>query len=338
MLNPDFEVAGRRIGPGHAPYVIAEAGSNHNQSLDTARRLIDVATDAGCDAVKFQLFDTDALYSPGHKLYPVFKSVELSPDWLKPLQQHCEGRGIAFFVSVFDRRSTDHAAAIGVPAYKIASSETTNLGLLAAIAAKGKPLFVSTGMCDMVDVIEAVACCERSGNRDLALLQCVALYPPRPADANLAVMDRYRDLFECPVGYSDHVLGTTVAVAAAARGAHVIEKHFTLDRSSPGPDHFYAIEPGELAAMVRAIRDVHAAIGDGVKELHPAEREQGRRAGLYAAREIKAGERIAADAIATKSPAIGIRERYRGQVVDLVARRTIPADHPIQWDDLGPGP
>ena len=245
-------------------------------------------------------------------------------------------RGLAFFASVFDRLSADRMAAVGVPAYKIASSETTKLDLLAHIAVKGKPLFVSTGMCDLVDVMEAIACCERNGNNTVALLQCVALYPARPDDANLAVMDLFRNQFKCPVGYSDHVLGTTIAVAAAARHANVIEKHVTLDRNSPGPDHSYAIEPNELMELVRQIREVQAAVGDGVKDMHPEERRIGRRYGLYAARDIAAGERIVSDAIAVRQPAIGIRARHRDQVIDLVPRRAIPADHPIHWDDLGP--
>ena len=265
MLKPEFEVLGKRIGPGAPAYVIAEAGSNHDKSLDTARRLIDAAAAAKCDAVKFQLFDTDELYSPDHANYQLFKSIELPADWLESLKSHAEAGGLAFFASVFDRRSADRVEAVGVPAYKIASSETTKLDLLAHIAAKGKPLFVSTGMCDLVDVMEAVACCERNGNTRIALLQCVAIYPLRPEDAHIAVMDIFRRQFTCPVGYSDHVLGTTIAVAAAARGANVIEKHITLDRNSPGPDHSYAIEPDELADMVLQIREAEIAIGDGLR-------------------------------------------------------------------------
>ena len=336
MLKPEFEIFGKRIGPGAPAYVIAEAGSNHDKSLDTARRLIDAAAAAMCDAVKFQLFDTDELYSPDHANYAIFKSMELPADWLEPLKNRAEASGLAFFASVFDRRSADRIEAVGVPAYKIASSETTKLDLLAYIAAKGKPLFVSTGMCDLVDVMEAVACCERNGNDRIALMQCVALYPARPDDANLAVMDKFRSQFDCPVGYSDHVLGTTIAVAAAARGANVIEKHITLDRNSPGPDHSYAIEPDDLAAMVRQIREVEVAIGNGLKDMHPEERRIGRRFGLYAARDIQAGERIGPDAIAVRQPAIGIRARHRDQVVSLVSQRAIRANDPILWEYLGP--
>jgi sialic acid synthase SpsE len=314
--------------------VIGEVGSNHNQSLDTARRLIDVAAAAGCDAAKFQLFEAGALYPVGHELYAIFKSIELSPDWLEPLQKHATAQGLAFFASVFDRGSADRMADLGAPAYKIASSETSKLDLLAYVARKGRPLFVSTGMCDLVDVIEAVACCERNGNPDIALLQCVALYPADPGMANLAAMDTYRDVFKCPIGFSDHTLGTTVAIAAVARGACVIEKHFTLDRSSPGPDHFYALEPDELTDMVRSIRAASEAIGDGVKELHPEERRLGRRDGLYAARTIHAGERLIADAVAVHRPAIGIRSRHREQALQLAAGRTILEGQPILWEDL----
>lgn len=336
MLAPDFSITGRKIGGSESPYVIAEAGSNHNQSLDTAKKLIDAAAKAGCDAVKFQLFEAGELYPPTHEYYNVFKEIELSADWLPTLQQHANAQGVAFLASPFDRRSVDKLAAINVPAYKIASSETANLGLLAYIAAKGKPMIVSTGMCDMVDVMEAVACCERNGASEVALLQCTALYPPQPADINLAVMDTFRSSFGCPVGYSDHVLGITIAVAAAARGAAVIEKHFTLDRNSPGPDHSYALEPGELADMVSQIRVVHSAIGDSVKDMHPEERKVGRRDGLYAARAVAAGERLTEDAIQSQRPAVGIRARHRGQVVGLFAKQALAAGDAIHWKDLQP--
>lgn len=336
MLAREFEIAGRRIGGGASPYVIAEAGSNFDQSLDTARRLIDVAVKAGADAVKFQLFEAGELYPPNHELYAIFKAAELSPDWLPPLQHHATSQGIAFFASTFDRRSADRLAALNVPAFKIASSETTKLDLLAHIAAKGKPMIVSTGMCDLIDVMEAMACCERNGASDVALLQCVALYPPEPKDVNLAVMDTLRTSFACPVGYSDHVLGVGIAVAAAARGAAVIEKHFTLDRKSPGPDHFYALEPNELVDMVRQIRTVHDAIGSGVKEMHPEERRLGRREGLYTTRSIEAGERLTADAVEVKRPAVGIRSRHLAQVVGLVAKRALAAGDAMHWEDLQP--
>jgi len=336
MLATEISIDGRRIGRGQQPYVIAEAGSNHNQSLDTARRLIDVAADSGCDAVKFQLFEAGELYPPGHEHYELFKSIELSPDWLQPIQRHARGRGICFFASVFDRQSIDRMAALDTPAFKVASSDTTKLDLLAYIASKKKPLIISTGMCDLVDVMEAVACCTRNGNSDIALLQCAALYPTPPKDANLAAMDTMRGLFKCPVGYSDHVLGTTIAVAAAARGAAVIEKHFTLDRNSSGPDHFYALEPNELADMVRQIRDVYAAIGDGSKELHPEERRVGRRDGLHALKAIGAGETFSEDNVVVRRPATGIRARHLGWVLNRPAARVIGAGDPIQWDDVLP--
>lgn len=336
MLNREFEVAGRKIGPVHPCYVIAEAGSNHNQSLDTALRLIDVAAKAGCDAVKFQMFDTSELYRPDHELYANFKSVELSPDWLDPLKKHANGCGLTFFASVFDRRSVDRMAAVNVPAFKIASAEATKLGLVAYIAALGKPLFISTGMCDLVDVLEVTACCERNENHNVGLMQCIALYPAEPKDVNLAAMDTLRNVVSCPVGFSDHTLGATISVAAVARGARIIEKHFTLDRSSKGPDHFYALEPNELSEMVRQIRDVDASIGDGIKAMHAAERRVGRRFGLYAARDIRAGDKIALDAIAVRQPAVGISARHRDQVMELVARQSISAGLPIRWEDLKP--
>lgn len=336
MLEAEFRIGDKTVGGNTAAYVIAEAGSNHNQSLDTARKMIDVAAEAGCDCVKFQLFDAAELYPSTHELYAIFKSMELSPDWLETLLAHARSRGIDFTASVFDRRSTDRLLVVGVPFVKIASSETTRLDLLAYVASKKVPLVVSTGMCDIIDVMEAVACSERNHNSKVALMQCVALYPVEPGDANLAVMDTLRRQFACPVGFSDHTLGIDIAVAAAARGANVIEKHFTLDRTMPGPDHSYAIEPAELSQMVRQIRLVGSAIGDGRKEMHLAEKPVGRREGLYARMEIEKGATIVPEMLEIRRPAVGIRARHAAHAAGLRALRTIPAGAPVAWEDVGP--
>jgi N,N'-diacetyllegionaminate synthase len=333
-LDREFHIGSRAIGGDHAPYVIAEAGSNFNQDLDTAYRLIDVAADGGADCVKFQLFRADALYPSGTEMNRIFKSVELDPDWVPKLHAYARGRQIDFAASAFDRQSVDVLEQNGVSVHKIASSEATNLGLLGYIASRGKPVLLSTGMCDMVDVREAVNVCLSAGNNRVAVMQCVAMYPLPDELANLRVMDLYRDAFDCPVGFSDHTLGIVASIAAAAAGAHVVEKHFTLDKKSAGPDHFYALEPQELEQMIAGVRVAHAARGLPEKDLAPEERRLGRRDGLYAARRINAGEPIEAGAVAVRRPAVGIRARYLTTVVGARARATIEADAPIAWTDI----
>jgi len=333
LLN-EFAIAGCPVGGQSSPYIIAEAGSNFNQSLDTARRLIDVAVAAGANAVKFQLFRADVLYPNGGELHDIFKSVELRADWVPLLNQHAKECGIAFLASAFDAGSVDVLEAIGTPAHKIASSETTNLAFLHYVASKGKPVIISTGMCDMVDVEEAVNVCLGTGNRQVILLQCGAVYP-LPVDlANLRVIQVFGDRFGCPVGLSDHTLGQTAAVAAIGIGATVFEKHFTLDRTSQGPDHFYALEPGELNAYVAALREGHQALGSPTKEMLPKEREFGRREGLYAARDLAEGESLGAQDIAVRRPAIGLRARYGAMVVGMRVTRQLKKDEPITWDAI----
>ncbi|MBF0626009.1 MAG: N-acetylneuraminate synthase family protein [Magnetococcales bacterium] len=334
MLQTEFSVAGRPVGPEHPPYLIAEIGANFDQSLTTALRLMDVIAAAGADAVKFQLFRADAMQPPGTELHRIFKSLELNPRWVADLAAAARERGLAFLASAFDLDSLGVLEQAGVPAHKIASSEALNFPLLEAMAATGKPLFLATGMCDLVDVAEAVDLLTRRGNRTVAVMQCAALYPLPPAAAHLRVMDTFRAVFGGPVGFSDHSLGITLALAAAGRGACVIEKHVTLDRNSPGPDHFYALEPGELKALADGLRMVHAALGRPVKLPHPEEMATGRRPGLHALRDLPAGHRITAADLEVRRPAPGLRARHRDQVVGAVIRRPVAGGAPIQWEDL----
>ena len=333
-LAAAFSIGGKRVANGAPPFVVAEAGSNFDQSLDTAYRLIDAAAEAGADAVKFQLFRAESLYPEGTEGYRAFKAVELDPDWVQDLDRHAHERGLPFLASAFDTRSVDVLEAVEVPAHKVASSEATNRALLAYMAAKGRPILLSTGMCDMVDVHEAVDLCVASGNERVVLLQCGTVYPLAPAAANLKVMDLFRETFGGPVGFSDHTLGRAAAVAAVARGAAVIEKHFTLDRTAKGPDHAYALEPADLKRLIAEVREAHQALGAPVKEMLPEERQFGRRDGLYAARDIDAGETIAAADIRVERPALGLRARYRDAVTGTRAARPIKADAPIAWEDL----
>lgn len=333
-LKTAIKISNKTIAADHPPYIIAEAGSNFNQSMDTAKQLIDVAATAGADAVKFQLFQANQLYPNGGELYDIFKSIELDSGWVPDLQKHAHDQGIEFLASAFDRKSVDALEAANVPAYKVASSETTNLSLLHYMAAKQKPMIIATGMCDMIDVEEAVNICAAAGNEDVALLQCGAMYPLPQELVNLRVMHAFQDRFGCPVGFSDHTLGISAATAAAALGACVIEKHFTLDRSSEGPDHFYALEPNELKAFVRSVGEAQQALGSPIKALLPDERKLGRRDGLYAARNIAAGEVIKETDITVRRPAPGIRARYLSAVSGATAKCAITKDEPLVWEQI----
>jgi sialic acid synthase SpsE len=331
----EFKIGDKQIGGDAPPFVIAEAGSNFDQDIDTAYRLIDAAAIAGADAVKFQLFRATSFHPEGTKEHAAFRAVELNPEWVAPLSRHAAAHNLLFLASAFDPASVEVLEAADIAAHKVASSEATNLALLSLIAEKGRPVLLSTGMCDMVDIHEAVSLCLARGNEQLALLQCAAIYPLAPEHVNLRAMDLMARTFGCPVGFSDHTLGLAAAIAAVARGAAVIEKHFTLDKGSKGPDHFYALEPDELKRLVGNIHEAHAALGVPEKELLPQEREFGRREGLYAARDIAAGETIAAADIEIKRPALGLRARYRDTAIGTQARRAISAGAPIAWDDIG---
>lgn len=337
MLKSELNIGGTPVGGGAAPYVIAEIGSNFDKDLDKARKLIDVAKRAGANAVKFQLFRADVLYPNRDGLYDIFKSIELDAEWVPKLEQHARGQGLHFMASAFDAGSVNVLEAAKVPAHKVASSETTNLGFLHKLAATNKPVIISTGMCDMVDVEEAVNTCLGAGNDQVILLQCGAMYPLPNALVNLRVIQSLARRFNCPVGFSDHTLGQVAAITAVGLGATVFEKHFTLDKKGAGPDHFYALEPDELKSYISAIHEAHEALGSGEKQMLPKERELGRREGLYLARNMVKGETIRAADLVTKRPAVGLRARYASAVIGAKLTQTVEKDQSLNWNVLSFG-
>ena len=335
MLQRAFNVGKRSISNNGDLLVIAEAGSNFNQDLDTSKRLIDVAAKAGADVVKFQLFSADVLYPGGGDTHAHFKAVELDPTWVPILARHATSQNIAFMASAFDAEAVQLLEDVDVPAHKVASSEVTNLKLIRQMSLTGKPLFISTGMCNLSDIHDAVFAAHALGSYQIALMQCGAVYPLPPQDANLRVMDVLESTFMCPVGYSDHTLGIGVSIAAVGRGASVIEKHFTLDREATGPDHFYALEPHELVRFISLLREAHAALGSPIKRVLPQERKYGRRYGLYAARDICAGSILTSDDLVAKRPAIGIDQRLIETVLGAKCLYDISEDEPILWAAIG---
>jgi N,N'-diacetyllegionaminate synthase len=346
----NVEVAGRVVGPGAPTFVVAEAGVNHNGQLDLAERLVDAAADARVDAVKFQTFDAGALVSrhapkaayqreatgDAEGQREMLAHLELSPAWHETLMARAGRRGLLFFSSPFDHGSADLLEQLGVPCFKLPSGEITNLPLLRHVARKGRPLILSTGMATLEEVEEAVGVIREAGNPPLVLLHCVSAYPAAAEEMNLRAMDTLRERFGCPVGLSDHSLGVEVALAAVARGAAVIEKHLTLDKSLPGPDHRASLDPTEFALLVRGIRTVENALGDGEKRPVPSEADTraAARKSLVAARPIQAGERLTADMVAFKRPGTGISPAHLDRILGRKVIRDLAADELIGWEAL----
>ena len=239
-----------------------------------------------------------------------------------------------FFASAFSNESIDLLAEMDMPAYKLASSETVKLDLVKYAASKKKPMLISTGMCDLADIFEAVQVAVSEGNTDLILMQCTSLYPTEAKDVHLRAMDTIRSAFGYPVGLSDHTLDIIVPVAAVARGACIIEKHMTLDRNLSGPDHSYALEPMEFKRMVDAIRMTEAALGMSEKTTLPDEGKYARRDSLRAARDIEAGETITPNMIVSERPGDGIRPRYISAVTGSRAKKSIVKGEAFNWDGI----
>jgi N,N'-diacetyllegionaminate synthase len=316
-------------------YIIAEAGSNFDGKLAQAKQLIDVAVDAKADAVKFQMFRAAVLYPD--KTQPVHarvKDVELPREWLGELMAHAKKKDIDFLMTPFDAEAIDLLEKADVKAYKWGSSETTNHRLLLKAARTRKPVYLSTGMCTMADIAEAVEILDANGCPEVTILHCYAVYPTAYEDAQLRVMETLRRAFGKPVGFSDHSLGIALPIAAAALGAKVIEKHFTLDRTLKGPDHSYALEPGELKEMIAQIRNVEKAMGSSEKKMHADETAWGRRDGLYAKRAIKKGQTLAASDLLIKRPATSLASRYQASVVGMTAKSNLKEGDPIHWKDV----
>ena len=336
-----ISIGGKKIGPGHPCFVIAEAGVNHNGDIQKAKRLVRIAKDVGADAVKFQTFCAERLVTseapkaeyqarntaPKETQYQMLRKLELSASDHNALIDECRAAGILFLSTPFDEISSDMLDALKVPAFKLPSGELTNLAFLSHVAKKGKPMLVSTGMADLGEVADAVKAIKKAGGPPLVLLHCVSSYPADPGDANLRAMETMRKTFKTPVGFSDHTLGFEVSLAAVALGACVIEKHITLDRGLPGPDHAVSLEPDEFAAMVRAVRNVERALGDGRKQGAASEADAAKvaRKSLVAARPISKGAVFTAEALVVQRPGTGLPPSELQRVLGKKARKDIPA-------------
>ncbi len=330
--------------------IIAEAGVNHNGSLDLALRLVDAAKASGADAVKFQTFRADLLATRSARKAPyqerttanaesqfeMLQRLELDAAAHQRLIAHCREIGIQFLSSPFDAASADFLATLNVPLFKVPSGEITNLPFLRHLAGKGRPLILSTGMSTLGEVEEAVRELKAAGATEITLLHCVTEYPTPYDQVNLRAMQTLKAAFGLPVGHSDHTPGIEIAVAAAALGAEVIEKHFTLDRSLPGPDHAASLEPEELGQMVAAIRHVEAALGNGVKAPAPCELANLRiaRKSVVAARSLQAGHQLVLEDLEIKRPGSGIAPKMLPAFIGRTLRVSLAKDEIIKWDHL----
>jgi N-acetylneuraminate synthase len=350
MAPPPLSIAGRPVGPGHPCLVIAEAGVNHNGHVDLAHQLVAAAAGACADAVKFQTWDTDKLVTRdarmadyqkenlGHERsqYDMLRALELSHAAFRDIQKQTAAHNIMFLSTPDEEDSADFLDGLGVPAIKIGSGEVTNLPFLAHVARKGRPIVLSTGMADLGEVERAVRTIEGEGNTQLVLLHCVSCYPADPADCNLRALDTLAAAFGYPVGFSDHTLGSEVALAAVARGACVLEKHLTLDTGLPGPDHKASLDPSGFGALVRAVRLVESALGDGRKRPRPAELPTKAvvQKALVVARPLEAGTRLRATDLVLRRTDGGLPSACLPLVVGRELVRALSAHEVVRWEAL----
>lgn len=349
------------VGVGHSAYVIAELGSNFDGSLARAKKLAKLAKEAGADAFKIQNFVAPKIVSAeGFKnlqvafqakwdkpVVEVYKAAEFPRQWLKTLSDYCRKIGIDFFSAPYDTEAVDLLEKIHVPVHKLGAGEVDDLEFIEYVAKTKKPVILSVGAATLDEIAQATATVRKAGNDKLIILQCVTNYPSPIADANIQAMVEIRKKFNVLVGYSDHTIGKeggaddplgglTVPLGAVALGACVIEKHVTDDRRRKGPDHPFALTMPELKQMIQGIRAMEAALGDGKKRVMPSEKQTViiQRRGMYAARDIKKGQRITRDMIVYLRPAVGLRPPMIQKVVGKKAKRDIKATHPMYEKDV----
>ncbi|MGB1287808.1 MAG: N-acetylneuraminate synthase family protein [Aggregatilineales bacterium] len=351
ITPPSVKIGSRQIGYDYPCFVIAEAGVNHNGDIQLAHKLIDVAADAKVDAIKFQTFDPKSLATPaavravyqaenmgesGSQL-DMLEKLALPREAYDDLKQHAEEANLVFLSTPFDSGSAALLNELGVDAFKVSSGDLTNLPFLKDLLTYHKPLLISTGMADMEEVNTTINRLRSvQGDFALALLHCVSNYPSQPADSNLSVMLPMREQFNVPVGWSDHTMGHDVTVAAVALGAELIEKHITLDRDMPGPDHRASLEPIELIKMMEAIRNIEAALGNGIKKPVPAEipiAEIGRRS-LYWNSNISVGTPVTETDFISLRPATGISPMEQDDLIGRILTQDVTQYDFVRYDDF----
>jgi pseudaminic acid synthase len=346
----EFKVNEKLIGAAAEIFIIAELSANHNHSLETAKKTIKAAKEAGADAIKIQTYTADTLTIDcdgphfrisggtlwdGLTLYKLYKDAYTPWEWHEELADYSRSLGLIFFSTPFDYSAVDFLENLGVPIYKVASFEITDINLIEYIALKNKPVIISTGIASLAEIENAVTVCRRVGNDKIALLKCTSAYPARPEDANLAAISSLADTFDTIAGLSDHTTGSAVAVAAAALGARIIEKHLILDRNLGGPDSQFSMEPSEFASMVKDIRTAEKAVGSKLIATGPQKlkgREFSR--SLFAVEDIKAGETFTDDNIRSIRPGSGLAPEHLKDIIGKRAKCAIKRGTPLSFDIL----
>lgn len=341
-----IKIGSKTISENSPVFIIAEAGVNHNGDIEIAKKLVDAAREAGADAIKFQIFKTENLViksaekaeyqksttGSGETQYDMLKKLELSYDAHLKIMEYCKECNLLYIATPFDYESADILERLNVYAYKISSGDITNLPFLKYIASKAKPMIISTGMSNLGEVEDAVEAIKSTGNENIVLLHCTSNYPTKYKDVNLNAMITLKNAFKLPVGYSDHTLGIEVAIAAVSLGAIVIEKHFTLDRTMPGPDHRASMEPNELKRMIDSIRNVEAALGDGIKRCVGKEEDvkKAARKSIVAAVDIPLGSIITEEMLTIKRPGTGMPPKFLNYLIGKKAKTDISKDTVIE--------
>ncbi|NJM05045.1 pseudaminic acid synthase [Candidatus Gracilibacteria bacterium] len=349
-MTAPFTIIDRLIGPEHPSYIIAELSANHGQDLQQALKLIEVAKEAGADAIKLQTYTPDTLTIDsdkeyfrikgtiweGKNLYRLYGEAYTPWEWHARLKQAAEDLGMHLFSTPFDPTAVDFLSELNVPAFKIASFEVVDLPLIARIAATGKPIIMSTGMATLAEIAEAVQTVRDAGGAELALLKCTSAYPSPPEAMNLRTIPHLAAAFDVPVGLSDHTMGVAVPVAAVSLGACIIEKHFTLSRAVPGPDSSFSLEPHEFRQMVDEVRVAEQALGRvayAVTEIEQPSRVF--RRSLFVVQDIRAGEAFTAANVRSIRPAHGLAPKFLPEVIGRSATRDIERGTPLSWELIG---
>jgi len=346
-MSTEVTIAGRRIAPGSAVYMVAELSANHNQSFDQAVRVLRAAKDAGADAVKLQTYtaDTITLRSDkecfriaggtlwdGRLLHDLYQEAFTPWEWQPRLKEIADELGMHLFSSAFDDSAVDFLEQMNVPAHKVASFELVDIGLIQKMARTGKPMIMSTGMASEEEVSEAVEAARGAGATQIALLKCTSAYPAPPEEANLRTIPELARRFDCPVGLSDHTMGIAVPVAAAALGACIIEKHLCMRRADGGPDAAFSLEPHEFKAMVEAVRTVEKALGSVQFFCGPREANSRRfRRSLFVVEDIGKGELFTKQNVRSIRPADGLHPRHLSEVLGKRAACDVERGTPLSW-------
>jgi len=345
-----IKIGNKKIGNGYPSFIIAEAGVNHNGDIEFAKKLIDKAVDAGVDAIKFQTFKSEKLvtgYASMAKYqrenigsedsqFNMLKKLELSYEEFFLLKDYCDKKGIIFMSTPFDFESADFLNSIGVEAFKISSGDLTNIPLLDYISKYKKPIILSSGMATLGEIEDAIVSLKNTGMEEIAVLHCTSNYPAAIETINLKAMNTIKDAFKIIGGYSDHTVGITIPIAAAALGANIIEKHFTLDKTMEGPDHKASLNPEELKTMVISIREIETAMGNGIKMFSSSEIDTMAvaRKSIVASKNIRQGEIITLKDLDYKRPGNGLSPKYYKTILGKKVKKDIKEDEQITLDML----